>query len=182
MISSVEELRDAKAIVEEERVKLREEGIAFDEKMEVGIMIEIPATAVIADLLAKEVDFFSIGTNDLIQYTTAVDRMNEKIAHLYNPCHPALLRLVNMVIKAGHKEGIWVGMCGEVAGDPRLIPVLLGMGLDEFSMSPISILKARWIIGQLSKEEMEKVAEAAMNLPTASEVESYLANTIQLED
>ncbi|BES65474.1 phosphoenolpyruvate--protein phosphotransferase [Gottschalkiaceae bacterium SANA] len=182
MISSVEELRDAKAIVEEERVKLREEGIEFDEKMEIGIMVEIPATAVIADLLAKEVDFFSIGTNDLIQYTTAVDRMNEKIAHLYNPCHPALLRLVNMVIQAGHKEGIWVGMCGEVAGDPRLIPVLLGMGLDEFSMSPISVLNARWIIAQLSQKEMKVVAETAMNLPTASEVEAYLANIVQLEN
>ena len=182
MISSVEELRDAKTIVEEERVKLREEGIAFDEKMEVGIMVEIPATAVIADLLAKEVDFFSIGTNDLIQYTTAVDRMNEKIAHLYNPCHPALLRLVNMVIQAGHKEGIWVGMCGEVAGDPLLIPVLLGMGLDEFSMSPISVLNARWIIAQLSQKEMKVVAETAMNLPTATEVEAYLRRTIQLDD
>ena len=158
MISSIEELRAAKAILQEVKDDLHKENIAFNENLEVGIMVEIPAAAIISDLFAKEVDFFSIGTNDLIQYTTAVDRMNEKISHLYNPFHPALLRLVKMVIDNAHKENKWVGMCGEVAGDPKLIPILIGMGLDEFSMSPISILKARGIIRNISQEKMRDLA------------------------
>lgn len=174
MISSIEELREAKAVLEEAKNELYKEDIPYNSDIEVGIMVEIPAVAVISDLFAKEVDFFSIGTNDLIQYTTAVDRGNRKIAHLYNQFHPALLRLVKTVIENGHKEGIWVGMCGEVAGDPKLIPVLLGMGLDEFSMSPISILKARWIINNLSKKEMEDVVNNVINLPTAREVYRFL--------
>jgi len=174
MISSIEELREAKAILEEAKEELYKEDIPYNSQIEVGIMVEIPAVAVLSDIFAKEVDFFSIGTNDLIQYTTAVDRGNRKIAHLYNQFHPALLRLIKTVIENGHKEGIWVGMCGEVAGDPKLIPVLLGMGLDEFSMSPISILRARWIINNLSKKEMEEVVNKVINLPTASEVEDLL--------
>lgn len=176
MISSIEELREAKAVLEEAKEELYKEDIIYNNEIEVGIMVEIPAVAIMSDLFAKEVDFFSIGTNDLIQYTTAVDRGNRKIAHLYNQFHPALLRLIKTVIENGHKEGIWVGMCGEVAGDPKLIPVLLGMGLDEFSMSPISILKARWIINNLSKKEMEEVVNKVINLPTAIEVEKYLEN------
>lgn len=174
MISSIEELREAKAILEEAKEELYRENIPYSDKIEVGMMVEIPAVAVISDLFAKEVDFFSIGTNDLIQYATAVDRGNRKIAHLYNQFHPAVLRLIKTVIENGHKEGIWVGMCGEVAGDPKLIPVLLGMGLDEFSMSPSSILKARWIINNLSKKEMEDVVNKVINLPTASEVQEFL--------
>ena len=174
MISSIEELREAKAILEEAKEELYKDDISYNSQIEVGIMVEIPAVAVLSDIFAKEVDFFSIGTNDLIQYTTAVDRGNRKIAHLYNQFHPALLRLIKTVIENGHKEGIWVGMCGEVAGDPKLIPVLLGMGLDEFSMSPISILRARWIINNLSKKEMEEVVNKVINLPTASEVEDLL--------
>jgi phosphotransferase system enzyme I (PtsI) len=182
MISSIEELRAAKAILQQVRNELNKENIAFNENLEVGIMIEIPAAAIISDLLAKEVDFFSIGTNDLIQYTTAVDRMNEKVSHLYNPFHPALLRLVKMVIDNAHKENKWVGMCGEVAGDPKLIPILLGMGLDEFSMSPISILKAREIIRNISKGRMRDLAEQVINLPTAEEVEKFIEENISVNN
>jgi len=181
MISSIEELRAAKVILQEVKEELLKENIVFNEKLEVGIMVEIPAAAIISDLFAKEVDFFSIGTNDLIQYTTAVDRMNEKISHLYNPFHPALLRLVKMVIDSAHKENKWVGMCGEVAGDPKLIPILIGMGLDEFSMSPISILKARGIIRSISQEKMKALAEQVVNLPTAEDVEKFIEKNISIK-
>jgi phosphotransferase system enzyme I (PtsI) len=181
MISSIEELRQAKEVLEEVKEELREENINFNEEIEVGMMIEIPAAAIMSDLFAREVDFFSIGTNDLLQYTTAVDRGNRQISHLYNQFHPALLRLVKTVIDNGHKEGIWVGMCGEVAGDPKLIPILIGMGLDEFSMSPISILKARWIIKNLSREEMVEMANKVINLPTAEDVERFINENINSE-
>lgn len=174
MISSLEEVRAANGIMEEVKQALNNEGKEWSSDIEVGIMIEIPAAAVISDILAKEVDFFSIGTNDLIQYTTAVDRMNEKIAHLYNPFNPAVLRLIKLVIDNGHKAGKWVGMCGEVAGDKRLIPVLLGMGLDEFSMSAGAILPARKQIQNLSYEEMKALADQALQLGTAEEIEKLL--------
>lgn len=181
MISSIEELRAAKGILQGVKYDLQKENIAFNENLEVGIMIEIPAAAIISDLLAKEVDFFSIGTNDLIQYTTAVDRMNEKISHLYTPFHPALLRLVKMVIDNAHKENKWVGMCGEVAGNPKLVPILIGMGLDEFSMSPISVLRARGIIRNISQVEMRSLAEEVVNLPTAEEVEEFIEKNINVK-
>lgn len=181
MISSIEELRAAKGILQGVKNDLQKENIAFNENLEVGIMIEIPAAAIISDLLAKEVDFFSIGTNDLIQYTTAVDRMNEKISHLYTPFHPALLRLVKMVIDNAHKENKWVGMCGEVAGNPKLVPILIGMGLDEFSMSPISVLRARGIIRNISQGEMRGLAEEVVNLPTAEEVEAFIEKSINVK-
>lgn len=146
MISSLEELLQAKHILNETKEALIKEGIKVSDNIEVGMMIEVPSAAIISDILAKHVDFFSIGTNDLIQYTTAVDRINEKISYLYTPMNPAVLRLIKLVIDNAHKAGIWAGMCGEVAGDERLIPVLLGMGLDEFSMSAISILPARRLI------------------------------------
>ncbi len=174
MISAIEELREAKNILEEVKRELRDENVKFNENIEVGIMIEIPAAAVISDLFAKEVDFFSIGTNDLIQYTTAVDRGNRKISYLYNEFHPALLRLIKTVIDNGHKEGIWVGMCGEVAGNPQLIPILIGMGLDEFSMSASSMLGARWIINNISKKDMEDLVEEVLKLPTAEEVKKFI--------
>lgn len=180
MISSLEEIRRAKGILDEVKENLRKENMSFDEEIEVGIMIEIPAAAIMSDLFAKEVDFFSIGTNDLIQYTTAVDRMNQEISYLYNSFHPALLRLIKTVIDNGHKEGIWVGMCGEVAGDAKLIPILLGMELDEFSMSPISILEARWIINNISQQEMKKMVEQVINLSTAEEVEKCIDENIRL--
>ena len=141
------------------------------------MMIEVPSAAIISDLLAKHVDFFSIGTNDLIQYTTAVDRMNEKIHHLYNPFNPAVLRLIKMVIDNGHKEGIWVGMCGEMAGDKRIIPILLGLGLDEFSMSPISILPARKLINSLKLEEMKEFTDKVMAMDNAKEIEAFIGKT-----
>ncbi len=170
MIATIDEFRQAKAVLEEEKQKLVTEGIAVSDKIEVGIMVEIPSTAVLADLFAKEVDFFSIGTNDLIQYTMAADRMNERVAYLYQPYSPSILRLVKMVIDAAHKEGKWTGMCGEMAGDETAIPVLLGLGLDEFSMSATSILKARSLIKRLNKSDMEKLASEVLNMSTTEEV------------
>ena len=178
MISSIEEIREAKKILEEAKEELRKENISFNEDIEVGIMVEIPAAAIHSDIFAKEVDFFSIGTNDLIQYTLAVDRGNQDISYLYNQYHPAVLKLINMTIKNGHKEGIWVGMCGEAAGDEKLIPILLGMGLDEFSMSSSSILKARWIINNTSKEEIESMLDEILSLPTAKDVEKFIDKNI----
>lgn len=180
MISAIEELRQAKSILEDVKKELRTKGMKFNENIEVGIMIEIPAAAIMSDLFAKEVDFFSIGTNDLIQYTTAVDRGNRQIAYLYNEFHPALLRLVKTVVDNGHKEGIWVGMCGEVAGNPHLIPVLIGMGLDEFSMSASSMLRARWIINNLNKSKMESLVEKILDLPTAEEVKELITQSINM--
>lgn len=166
MIATLGEFRQAKGILEEEKQKLVADGTKIADRIEVGIMVEIPSTAVMADTFAKEVDFFSIGTNDLIQYTMAADRMNERISYLYQPYNPAILRLVKMVIDAAHKEGKWAGMCGEMAGDETAIPVLLGLGLDEFSMSATSILKARSLISKLSKADMEKLAESVLDLDT----------------
>ncbi|MCT4507506.1 MAG: phosphoenolpyruvate--protein phosphotransferase [Tepidibacter sp.] len=176
MISSLEELLLAKEILESVKCDLDKEGISYSKNIEVGMMIEVPSAALISDILAKHVDFFSIGTNDLIQYTTAVDRMNEKIQNLYNQFNPAVLRLIKMVIDNGHKEGKWVGMCGEAAGDKRMIPILLGMGLDEFSMSPISILSARKLINSLKYEEMKEVAEKVVSMGTSKEIEEYMEN------
>ena len=174
MISSLEELLAAKEVIKEILEQMDAEGIEYSKDVEVGMMIEIPAAAVISDILAKHVDFFSIGTNDLIQYTCAVDRMNQKISHLYNQFNPAVLRLIKMVIDNAHKEGKWVGMCGESAGDQRMIPILLGMGLDEFSMSPISILPARKLINSLKYEEMKNIANEVVNMGTADEIKNYI--------
>ncbi|MFS0660861.1 phosphoenolpyruvate--protein phosphotransferase [Niallia alba] len=170
MIATLNEFRAAKALLEEEKANLTSEGVKVAEKIELGIMVEIPSTAVLADQFAKEVDFFSIGTNDLIQYTMAADRMNERVSYLYQPYNPSILRLVKMVIDAAHKEGKWAGMCGEMAGDETAIPLLLGLGLDEFSMSATSILKARSQILNLSKAEMEELAEKALQMSTTEEV------------
>ncbi|MFE8703545.1 phosphoenolpyruvate--protein phosphotransferase [Cytobacillus sp. FJAT-54145] len=170
MIATIDEFRQAKATLEEEKQKLLQEGVAVSDDIEIGIMVEIPSTAVIADLFAKEVDFFSIGTNDLIQYTMAADRMNERVSYLYQPYNPAILRLVKMVIDAAHKEGKWAGMCGEMAGDETAIPLLIGLGLDEFSMSATSILKARSQIRQLNKADMEKLAAEVLQMRTTEEV------------
>jgi len=170
MIANLDEFRAAKNILHEEKQKLISEGITVSNQIELGIMVEIPSTAVMADLFAKEVDFFSIGTNDLIQYTMAADRMNERVSYLYQPYSPAILRLVKMVIDAAHKEGKWAGMCGEMAGDETAVPLLLGLGLDEFSMSATSILKARSQILRLSKKEMEKLAQKALQMSTTNEV------------
>lgn len=170
MIATIQEFREAKAILLEEKEKLIAGGIAVGSSIEVGMMVEIPSTAVMADIFAKEVDFFSIGTNDLIQYTMAADRMNEKVSYLYQPYNPAILRLIQMVIKAAHQEQKWVGMCGEMAGDELAVPLLLGLGLDEFSMSATSILKTRALLKQLSVPEMQALATEALQLATAEEV------------
>ncbi|MGL4523199.1 MAG: phosphoenolpyruvate--protein phosphotransferase [Bacilli bacterium] len=170
MIATINEFRQAKAVLLEEKAKLESEGVKVNESIEIGMMVEIPAAAVIADLFAKEVDFFSIGTNDLIQYTMAADRMNEEVAYLYQPYNPAILRLVKNVIDASHKEGKWTGMCGEMAGDTLAIPLLLGLGLDEFSMSATSILPARSQLRGLSKAQMQELAAQAINCATQEEV------------
>ena len=180
MISSLEELLDAKEVIKEVLKELDAENIAYSNDVEIGMMIEIPSAAVISDVLAKHVDFFSIGTNDLIQYTCAVDRMNQKISHLYNQFNPAVLRLIKMVIDNAHKEGKWVGMCGESAGDQRMIPILLGFGLDEFSMSPISILPARKLITSLSYADMQKFADEVLAMGTAKEIKEYVDKTFNM--
>jgi len=176
MISSLDELRAAKAKVEEVKAELKAEGIEYNEDIDLGMMIEIPAAVMIADQLAKEVDFFSIGTNDLIQYTVAVDRMNEQIAEMHTPYHPAVLRLIKKTIEAAHAEDIWVGMCGEAAGEELLLPFLLGAGLDEFSMSAVSILKIKEILTKWTFAEAEKESEKIIELGTAAEVKEYLSN------
>lgn len=180
MISSLEELLSAKEVIKEVLAELDAEKIAYANDVEVGMMIEIPSAAVISDILAKHIDFFSIGTNDLIQYTCAVDRMNQKISHLYNQFNPAVLRLIKMVIDNAHKEGKWVGMCGESAGDQRMIPILLGFGLDEFSMSPISILPARKLINSLSYAEMQKFGDEVLAMGTAKEIKEYVDKTFNM--
>lgn len=178
MISGVQEFREAKKVVEEVKSELTVANIDFKDNVELGIMIEIPSAAIVSDVLAKEVDFFSIGTNDLIQYSIAVDRMNEKVSYLYDMFNPAVLRLIKFVIENAHKEGKSVGMCGEMAGDLNAIPILLGMGLDEFSMSPSSILKARKLIRSLNFEEAKKLTAKAMELETSSEIREYMGKFI----
>lgn len=174
MIATLEEWRIAKQMLVEEKAQLQAQGVAIADAIEVGIMVEIPATAMIADLFAQEVDFFSIGTNDLIQYMLATDRMNENVSYLYQPYHPAVLRLIKQVIDAAHQQGKWVGMCGEMAADEVAIPILLALGLDEFSMNAASILKARAQIAKLSKEQLGQHIEAILMLATASDVEAYI--------
>ncbi|MGL4546101.1 MAG: phosphoenolpyruvate-protein phosphotransferase PtsI [Plesiomonas sp.] len=170
MIISVEEVRTLRAELDELKLALKAEGHAFDENIEVGVMVETPAAAAIAHHLAKEVDFFSIGTNDLTQYTLAVDRGNELISHLYNPMTPAVLTLIKQVIDASHKEGKWTGMCGELAGDERAAVLLLGMGLDEFSMSAISIPRIKKVIRNVNFEDAKTLAEQALAQPTAADI------------
>lgn len=179
MIISVEEVRTLKGELETLKAQLREEGKAFDETIEVGIMVETPASAAIAHHLAKEVDFFSIGTNDLTQYTLAVDRGNDLISHLYNPMTPSVLTLIKQVIDASHAEGKWTGMCGELAGDERATLLLLGMGLDEFSMSAISIPRIKKIIRNTNFEDAKALAEQAMAQPTADELMNLVNKFIE---
>lgn len=162
MVATLKEFRAAKAIFEEEKQKLISEGKEVSDTIQVGIMIEIPAAAVLADKFAKEVDFFSVGTNDLIQYTMAADRMNERVSYLYQPYNPSILRLIKNVIDAAHAEGKWAGMCGEMAGDQTAVPLLLGMGLDEFSMSATSILKTRSLMKRLDTTKMAELADRAL--------------------
>lgn len=174
MIATIDEFRNAKAIFEECKAELLAEGVAVSDDIQVGMMVEIPAAAVLADEFSKYADFFSIGTNDLIQYSMAADRMSQKVAYLYQPYNPAILRLINMTIKGAHKNGKWVGMCGAMAGEPYAVPILLGLGLDEFSMSATQILKARKVVNGLSYAEMQKLADNCLNMDTAEEVLDYV--------
>ena len=174
MIATIKEFCDAKAIYEEEKANLIAEGVQVADNIEVGMMVEIPAAAVLADQFAKYADFFSIGTNDLIQYSMAADRMSEHVSYLYQPYNPSILRLVKMTIEGAHQEGKWAGMCGAMAGEEYAAPILLGLGLDEFSMSATQILKARKIINGLSKKEMEEMAAEAVNKQTADEVLEFV--------
>ena len=174
MISSIEELRQAKEIIEKVKEELEYKNIEFDKDLKVGIMIEIPSAALMAKALAEECDFFSIGTNDLIQYTTAVERGNSKIEKLYTKYHPAVIKLIKMAIDGAHSAGKWCGMCGEAAGDSLYIPLILGLGLDEFSMNPSKILRARKIISNLSYKDCKTLANKVLELNTAIEVEDLL--------
>ncbi|MFH1858296.1 MAG: phosphoenolpyruvate--protein phosphotransferase [Candidatus Omnitrophota bacterium] len=179
MISGVDEVKQANAIFREVQEDLRRANIPFDENIEIGAMIEIPSAALTCDLLAKEVKFFSIGTNDLIQYALAIDRSNEKIAYLYEPTHPAVLRLVKNIIETAHQNHLWVGMCGEMAGDPRLAPVLLGLGLDGFSTSPVNIPEIKRVIRSVKMSEAQKIAAEALSLPTGREIEIFIEESLR---
>lgn len=174
MVATLEEFRQAKTILLDEQEALKADGVKVSDDIEVGIMVEIPSTAILAKQFAKEVDFFSIGTNDLIQYTMAADRMNERVSYLYQPYHPAILTLLNNVIEAAHSEGKWAGMCGEMAGDSIAIPILLGLGLDEFSMSATSILPARTQMRNLSKVKLASYKDKLLAMGTAEEVVAFI--------
>jgi len=174
MISGIEEIRQAKAILEEVKKGLVKVKIPFDEEIRIGAMIEIPSASDIADILAKEVDFFSIGTNDLIQYALAIDRINEHVSYLYEPLHPAVLRIIRWVVRSGHEAGIPVAICGEMAAEPVYAVVLLGLGLDEFSMNPLSIPKVKKVVRKLRFDESQSLVEQLFQFPTASEIECFL--------
>lgn len=176
MIVSMNELRKAKSVVEEVKLELRNEGKLFNESIKIGMMMETPAAAVMADIFAGEVDFFSIGTNDLVQYTMAVDRMNNEVAHLYSPYDPAVLRLVKNIADNAHRQGISVGICGEAAADKNMLPLWIGLGIDELSMSSNAILEIKSYIQSMSKSRCEKIADEILKIDTAAEIEATLAN------
>ncbi len=170
MISGLDELKQANALVEECKTELRAEKVPFDENLEIGAMIEIPSAVMIADAMAKRLKFFSLGTNDLIQYTLAVDRMNEKVAHLYEPTHPAILRLIKATVEAAHRNNIWVGVCGEMAGDPIMAPLLLGLGVDELSAAPSLVPPVKFLIRRLKIDEARSLADFALNCESGAEI------------
>ncbi len=179
MISGVEELRQAKKLVTASKKELAKEGKKFDSDIEIGAMIEVPSAALTADFLAKECNFFSIGTNDLIQYSLAVDRTNEKVAYLYEPGHPAVLKLIKSIIDSGHKNNIWVGMCGEMSAEPVLAFLLVGLGIDELSMPPPQVLKIKELIQKITFEEAKKAAQKALSFSVARDVEKYLRGVLR---
>ena len=181
MISGMEEVRTAKALLEEVKLELFASGTSFDNEIQVGVMIEIPAAVTLADLLAREVDFFSVGTNDLIQYTLAIDRCNEQLSHLYQPLHPAVLRSLRRIVQAAHGAGIPACLCGEMAGDPLYLPVLLGLGFDELSMGAGSILRVKQILRRCTLERAARIAEGCFAFSTAAEVEMYLKSQITMD-
>jgi len=181
MISAATEIREVKKILTEVRLSLTAEGIPFDPQMEIGIMIEVPSAVTIADILAKEVDFFSVGTNDLIQYSLAIDRVNESVTHLYEPLHPAILRLVKEVVKAAHGAGIKVAMCGEMAGEPLYVPILLGLELDELSMNVLSIFRVKKILRAYTLRECKSLVNASLNLSTPEEIEELVYASLRIK-
>jgi phosphotransferase system enzyme I (PtsI) len=174
MISRLEEIREAKRIYEEVKKELKEEKIPIGKDIEIGIMIEVPSAVMIADLLAKEVDYFSIGTNDLIQYALAIDRVNERVTYLYEPLHPAVLKLIKMIVDAGHKAGIRVSMCGEMAGEPAYTLILIGLELDELSMNPLAIPRVKKIIRNSTYSESKSLLKKVMAMSSAIEIENYI--------
>jgi phosphotransferase system enzyme I (PtsI) len=179
MISSLDELRAANAVLAEVRAELDAAGLDYAREVPVGIMVETPAAAMLTDFLALECDFFSLGTNDLTQYTLAVDRTNERVAKLFQPLHPSVLRLIKRTIDAAHQHDKWVGMCGELAGMQKAIPILLGLGLDEFSMAPRSIPEAKWLIGQFTDARAREIAEQSLNQATAAEIEDFMVDVLE---
>jgi phosphotransferase system enzyme I (PtsI) len=181
MISGLEEVRTSQALLEEARRELSATGIPFDRDVPVGVMIEIPAAVTLADLLAREVDFFSVGTNDLIQYTLAIDRSNEQLSHMYQPLHPAVLRSLRRIVQAAHGAGIPACLCGEMAGDPLYLPVLLGLGFDELSMGAGSILRVKQMLRRCTLERAARIAEGCFAFSTAADVEMYLKSQITLD-
>ena len=173
MISGIEELQQAKEILEEVKNDLRKQGIPFNDQIEVGAMIEVPSAAITADILAREVNFFSIGTNDLIQYSLAVDRTNEKVAYLYDPAHPAVLRLIKSIIDAAHRGGIHVGMCGEMASEANMVLILLGLGIDELSLPPGLIPEIKFLIRSVTVSQVKEIAAEAITLATGREIDAF---------
>jgi phosphotransferase system enzyme I (PtsI) len=179
MITSLDELRTANAICEEVREELREQGIPFNEKMEIGVMIETPSAVLIADALAKEANFFSVGSNDLIQYTLAVDRGSVYFAHLYEPFHPGVLRLIGRTVNVAHDNRIWVGLCGEMAGDPLGAVLLVGMGMDELSTSVYRVPEIKTVIRSITYAEAREIVDECLRLPTASEIKKLLRTKLR---
>jgi phosphotransferase system enzyme I (PtsI) len=170
MISGGDELSRANALLAECKKELRDRGQPFDEQIEVGSMIEIPSAAMTADLLAKQCQFFSIGTNDLIQYLIAIDRVNDHVAHLYEPTHPAVVRMIKRIVDDAHAAGIWVAVCGEMAGDPMFAPLLLGLGVDELSMTPTLLPTVKYLVRLMTMADARKLAETALTLTSATEI------------
>jgi phosphotransferase system enzyme I (PtsI) len=179
MISGVEEIREAKRILCEVKNDLREEGVHYHDQIEIGAMIEVPSAVIIADKLAREVDFFSIGTNDLIQYALAIDRVNEQVTYLYEPLHPAVLRLIRSIVKIGHRAGIRVAMCGEMAGDPTYTMILLGLELDELSMNPLAIPRVKKIIRGSTLKEAKTLLKKVMTFSSALEIREHVERTMR---
>ena len=176
MISGIQELLEAKEILSQVMKDLDKEKIPYDKKIQVGSMIEIPSAVMVADILAESSDFFSIGTNDLIQYTLAIDRSNENVAYMYEPYHPAVIRMIMLIVKAAKQSGIEVSLCGEMASDPFCIPILLGMGINELSLNATGIPLLKKLIRSLSKEEAEKDLETITRLKTSKEVRKFILN------